>query len=162
MSTNSFERVFIGFGSNLGDREDNIRRAVAWLGAQSQIRLETVSRFMETPPWGVLDQPAFINAAAVVETTLSPHALLRLLKRGESDLGRAPNGLRWGPRVIDLDILLFGDRVVHTEDLMVPHPRITERVFVMMQIVELDGAVVHPLVGRTVLSLLREVESRKI
>lgn len=153
-----YQKVFIGLGSNLGDRADNIQRALVWMAAQPEIEVVLTSALKETPPWGMTDQPPFMNAAAVVHTHLSPHALLTLLKCGEAVLGRTAGGLRWGPRVIDLDILLYGADIVNTETLVVPHPRLTERDFVMEQILELDTAAFHPERGCTVLSLLTERE----
>ncbi len=155
-------RVFIGLGSNLGKREENIRRALSWMEDQEGVQLKAVSALRQTQPWGVTDQPSFVNAAAIIETSLSPGALLALLKVGESALGRAPNARRWGPRVIDLDILLFGEQTIQSEDLVIPHPQLTNRSFVMEQIVELDPAALHPPSGRTVLSLLGESDSSKI
>jgi 2-amino-4-hydroxy-6-hydroxymethyldihydropteridine diphosphokinase len=114
------------------------------------------STFQETRPWGVLNQPHFVNAVAIVRTSLSPHDLLKTLKLAELDLGRSPLGLRWGPRVIDLDILLYDEAIVNSETLTIPHTRLTERIFVMEQIVELDAAARHPLLQRTILSLLTE------
>ncbi len=147
--------VFIGLGSNLGDREQNLKNALSHLAAHPQTALVRSSAFKETAPWGVTKQPNFINAAALIRTSLPPHDLLDTLKRMELILGRTPSDLRWGPRTIDLDILLYGDLVFSSETLTIPHPRLTERSFVMEQLVELDATVVHPSLGRTILSLLQ-------
>ncbi len=106
--------------------------------------LETVTELLETPPWGVTDQPAFINAVASIETDLTPHALLACLKKAEAFMGRNMTGKRWGPRVIDLDILIYGEVVMHDTLLTIPHPRITERDFVLKQLLELEAGLIHP------------------
>jgi 2-amino-4-hydroxy-6-hydroxymethyldihydropteridine diphosphokinase len=109
--------------------------------------LEVCSDIIETAPWGVTDQPAFLNAVARISTVLTPHELLGRLKSAEILLGRTPGGRRWGPRTIDLDILLFGTNVVRDPHLAIPHPRLTEREFVLRQILELDREIVHPISG---------------
>jgi 2-amino-4-hydroxy-6-hydroxymethyldihydropteridine diphosphokinase len=136
--------VFISLGSNLGDRVRQIERALEWLGAHPAITPERCSALRETEPWGVVDQPRFINAVALISTTLSPRELLDTLKRAEAELGRKLREQRWGPREIDLDILLFGDLVVEEPDLVIPHERLTERSFVVEQILEVDGNAFHP------------------
>ena len=151
-------RVFIGLGSNLGDREENLRRALSRLNENQDIVLESTSRFLESAPWGVIDQPSFLNGAALVRTTLSPLDLLRALKTAERSLGRVPDGPRWGPRVIDLDILLFDDRVIDTEELTVPHPRLTERDFAMIPLIELDPEARHPVNGLPLRVILDEMQ----
>jgi 2-amino-4-hydroxy-6-hydroxymethyldihydropteridine diphosphokinase len=137
-------RVFIGLGSNLGDRKGTIERALASLVGHEEIELVRRSSLLETKPWGVADQPRFINAVAELLTTLGPRALLDHLKKVEADLGRRHRDLRWGPREIDLDILFYGDLCLNEADLVIPHERILERPFVVQQILELDDEVVHP------------------
>lgn len=146
--------VTIGLGSNLGDRESTIRRALEMLGAHPAVEVSRCSTLIETEPWGVADQPPFINAVAALVTTLEPLPLLDLLKSTEIELGRTPRDLRWGPREIDLDILLYGDLVMESEVLTVPHPRMTERPFVLRQMVELDENSVHPKLGVPLRELL--------
>jgi 2-amino-4-hydroxy-6-hydroxymethyldihydropteridine diphosphokinase len=117
--------AYVGLGSNLGDREAAIRRAAELIGARR------LSPIVETDPWGYVDQPRFLNAAAEVETPLSPRAFLDHLLDVERRLGRERVGPRWGPRTIDLDLLLWGDERVSEPGLEVPHPRVLERLFVL-------------------------------
>ena len=123
--------AYVGLGSNLGDREALIRRAAELIGAR---RLSTV---IETEPWGHVNQPRFLNAAAEVETSLTPRQLLVFLLDVERRLGRERIGPRWGPRTIDLDLLLYGEDTVEEPDLVVPHPRLTEREFALRPLAEL-------------------------
>ena len=123
--------AYVGLGSNLGDREGLIRRAAELIGA---VRL---SRLIETDPWGYENQPRFLNAVAEIDTTLSARQLLDHLLDVERRLGRERIGPRWGPRTIDLDLLLYGEEVIDEPGLVVPHPRITERRFVLEPLAEL-------------------------
>jgi len=143
--------VAIGIGGNLGDRRANLRRGVALLAPQ--IRVSAVSPLYESAPWGVTDQPAFLNAALLAETDLSSHALLDALKAIEAQVGRRP-GKRWAPRVVDLDILLYDDRRIEDVRLTVPHLRIAERNFVLRPLVDLDPARVPPGWTRSVAEAL--------
>lgn len=128
-------RIAIGIGSNVGDGPRNVRRAISALRSLGELTAH--SRLYRSKPWGVTGQPDFCNAAAIVETALEPHALLDALKRIERNLGRLP-GARWGPRVIDLDVLLFGDLRIEDDALQVPHPRLYERAFALVPLAELD------------------------
>ncbi|MGB2754546.1 MAG: 2-amino-4-hydroxy-6-hydroxymethyldihydropteridine diphosphokinase [Phycisphaerae bacterium] len=146
--------VYLGLGSNLGDRRRNLEAALEALRAHPQIAVSAVSSFLETDPvGGPPGQGKFLNAAAKIETDLSPEALLEELKRVERALGRR-EGPRWGPREIDLDILLYGDAVLETPDLMIPHPRLRERRFVLEPLAEIAPAARDPVTGRTVRELL--------
>ncbi len=124
------ERVFLGLGTNLGDRRANLERAVAGITALAGTEVVRVSSYHETVPWGVTDQPAFLNAVAEIRTELEPEALLDAVKELERDLGREPS-FRWGPRLIDIDLLIYGDRHLVTDRLVLPHPRMLGRPFVM-------------------------------
>jgi len=146
-------RAFIGLGSNLGDREAALRGALELLGED----VVAVSSFRETEPVGYLDQPAFLNAAAALETGLEPRALLERLLGVERELGRTREGPRHGPRTIDLDLLVYDDRVIDEPGLVVPHPRLAERRFVLEPLAELDPDVVVPGHGR-VAELLSRLE----
>ena len=137
-------RAFIGLGSNLGDREAALRGALELLGED----VVAVSSFRETEPVGYLDQPAFLNAAAALETGLEPRALLERLLGVERELGRTREGPRYGPRTIDLDLLVYDDRVIDEPGLVVPHPRLAERRFVLEPLAELDPNLVVPGHGR--------------
>lgn len=149
--------AYVGLGSNLGDRDEWIRAALAAMGALPDTRVTAVSSTYETEPVGVVDQPWFLNAAARVETALDPHRLLWNLRRIESALGRVRTRAQ-GPRTIDLDLLLYGDRVIDTPDLAVPHPGLAHRAFVLVPLVELDPLLVHPVTGETLLAHLSRLE----
>ena len=131
-------RAFIGLGANLGEREETLRRALDLLAAEPGLELRRVSTFRETEPVGYLDQPRFVNAAAEVETELSAADLLALLLDVERRLGRVRGGPRFGPRTIDLDLLLYGDETIREPGLRVPHPRLHERRFALEPLAELD------------------------
>jgi len=137
-------RAYIGLGSNLGDREATLRRALDLLGDE----VVAVSSFRETEPVGYLDQPRFLNAAAALDTELAPRALLDRLLEVERELGRTREGPRFGPRTIDLDLLLYGDRTIDEPGLTVPHPRLAERLFVLEPLAELDPDLDVPGHGR--------------
>ncbi len=137
-------RAYIGLGSNLGDREAALWGALMLLGED----VVAVSSFRETDPVGYLDQPRFLNAAAALETELDPRALLERLLEVERELGRTRDGPRFGPRTIDLDLLLYGDRVIDEPGLVVPHPRLAERRFALEPLAELDPDLVVPGLGR--------------
>jgi 2-amino-4-hydroxy-6-hydroxymethyldihydropteridine diphosphokinase len=129
----------IGIGANLGDPERTVRDAIVRLrGLGTIVRASSLYR---TAPWGVEDQEEFVNAAVLLETQLEPRALLVELKRLEAELGRTPT-FRWGPRVIDLDILAYEDRVIDETDLVIPHPRLRERAFALVPLAEIDPAFV--------------------
>jgi 2-amino-4-hydroxy-6-hydroxymethyldihydropteridine diphosphokinase len=140
-------RVYIGLGANLGDREASIRRALELLDADPDVAVVAVSTLRETDPVGYVDQPPFLNGAAALETELGPRELLPRLLAVERELGRTRDGPRWGPRTIDLDLLLHGDEVVGEPGLRVPHPRLAERRFALEPLAELDPALVVPGVG---------------
>jgi 2-amino-4-hydroxy-6-hydroxymethyldihydropteridine diphosphokinase len=143
----------IGLGGNLGDRRGFIGRALAALAEQPGIRLVAVSALYETEPWGKTDQPRFLNAAARIATALPPRSLLAAAIAVERSLGRE-RGERWGPRTIDLDILLYGDRTIDEPGLTVPHPRLTERPFVLAPLA--DVVPDARIAGRTVREWLAE------
>ena len=138
-------RAYIGLGSNLGDREATLREALRRLGALEGIEVAAVSTFRETDPVGKLDQPRFLNAAAALDTSLPPRELLACLLEVERGLGRDRAAEeRWGPRTIDLDLLLYGDETIDVPGLEVPHPRLAERAFVLEPLLELDPSLRLP------------------
>jgi 2-amino-4-hydroxy-6-hydroxymethyldihydropteridine diphosphokinase len=139
--------AYIGLGANLGDREAALRRALDLLAAEPGIEVTAVSAFRDTDPVGLLDQPRFLNAAARIETGLGPDELLERLLGVERALGRTRTGPRFGPRTIDLDLLLYGDSTLHDPSLTVPHPRLHERAFVLEPLAELDPDLVIPGLG---------------
>ena len=129
-------RVGFGLGSNMGDKPANIARALAMLEEREVAQLHAVSRIYRTPPWGVLDQGDFANACAIGETSLSPYELLAAVKRIEADMGRAPSR-RWGPRLIDVDILFLGDHTLDDPELTLPHKELFGRGFVLAPLAEI-------------------------
>jgi 2-amino-4-hydroxy-6-hydroxymethyldihydropteridine diphosphokinase len=135
--------AYVGIGSNLGERLAAIRDALALLAADPELEVEAVSTIRETDPVGVVDQPLFLNAAVRLTTGLAPRLLLERLLAVEQQLGRVRTE-RYGPRTIDLDLLLYGDAVVEEPGLQVPHPRMTERAFVLEPLAELDPELVIP------------------
>ena len=153
MPSDAPARVFVGLGSNVGDRAAHLAGALSRLSSHPAIELVRATELAETAPWGDADQPPFLNAVAELRTRLEPPELLQTLKEMERDLGRTPSR-RWGPREIDLDILLYGDRLVDEPLLAVPHPRLTERRFILEQLLLLDDALVHPRSGRRLASYL--------
>ena len=136
--------AYIGLGSNLGERELRIRRALELLEADEDIEVEAVSSLRETDPVGYEDQPRFLNGAAVLRTQLAPRVLLERLQEVELELGRDRSGPRFGPRTIDLDLLLYGNDRIEEPGLEIPHPRLAERRFVLEPLAELDGSLEVP------------------
>jgi len=148
--------AYVGLGANLGDREATLRRALELLG--ERVDVIAVSRFRDTAPVGYTDQPRFLNAAARVETELAPRDLLDVLLAVERELGRVREGApRFGPRTIDLDLLLYGDETIDEPGLAIPHPRLHERRFALEPLAELDPDAVVPGRG-TVSALLAELD----
>ena len=137
-------RVFIGLGATIGDREANLNRALELIAETPGVGLQTVSSFRETDPVGYADQPRFLNAAAMMETTLPARGLLDSLLAVERTLGRTREGPRFGPRTIDLDLLIYGKEEIDEPGLCVPHPRLQERRFVLEPLAELDSGLVVP------------------
>jgi 2-amino-4-hydroxy-6-hydroxymethyldihydropteridine diphosphokinase len=135
--------VFVGLGSNVGERLVNLQQATDLLGSELGVRIVASSQVWETQPVGGPPQPDFLNAVLRIETTLSPEALLDACGRVEDALGRVRD-VRWGPRTIDVDILLFGEQTVDLPRLQVPHPRMLERAFVLLPLLELDPDAATP------------------
>ncbi|MBD9367689.1 2-amino-4-hydroxy-6-hydroxymethyldihydropteridine diphosphokinase [Xanthomonas sp. XNM01] len=161
-ATGGAVRACVGLGANLGDAADSVRAAAAALDALPRTRLLALSRLYRTPAWGREDQPDFINAAACVETTLAPSALLQALLEIELAFGRQRDpGDRWGPRTLDLDLLLYGDQVLDLPGLEVPHPRLHERAFALVPLAEIAADAVVPGHG-TVHDVLGRIETGAI
>lgn len=151
--------VYLSLGGNLGDPAKSMGAALRMLDADGDTRVTGVSSLYRTPPWGKLDQPDFLNAAAEISTRLAPRALLDLCLDAERKLKRVREE-RWGPRLIDIDILVFGERVIHETGLEVPHPRMLERAFVLAPLAEIaPGLVVG---GRSITDRLVAVDTSGI
>ena len=147
--------VYIALGTNIGDRAENMQQALKKL--ESIMQVEERSPIYETPPWGLVDQPDFLNQVVRGETELSPVELIKALKEIESEMGRVPT-IRYGPRLIDLDLLLYDDLVFETEKLSIPHPRMRGRAFVLVPLADLAPEIIHPVYGETVIEMLAEVD----
>ena len=150
--------VYLGLGSNLGEREATIERAIALLG--ERLSIEQVSSLYHTEPVGYAEQPPFLNAVVVARTDLGPMQLLSLAKGIEADLGRVPSFAN-APRPIDIDILLYGDEVVSLPGLVIPHPRMVERAFVLVPLAEVAPGVVHPTSGVSIAELEARVAGKE-
>jgi len=155
--------VYLALGTNLGQRLENLKTAVAALGAASPQGAAALTGLVaspvyETPPWGYTDQPDFLNMAVRGETSLPPLDLLARLKHLETRLGRVPS-VRYGPRLIDIDILFYGDLVLNTPQLTIPHPRLHERAFVLVPLADVAPELVHPAFGRPIRAMLAALDA---
>lgn len=151
-------KAWLGLGSNLQQPEAQIREALRRLDATTGVKLLRVSSLYRTPPWGDEKQADFINAVSQIETALEPAALLNDIQHIENLMGRQREDRRWGPRLIDIDLLLYGNLQVQAEDLVIPHPRMHERAFVLIPLIELEPGLVIAGRGR-VEELLQQVDS---
>ena len=149
--------VYLGLGTNLGDRKQNISKAIEAISLKMSISKQ--SSLYETTAWGYTDQPNFLNQVIQVETHLSPLRLLNFLKKTEVELGRVEN-FRYGPRLIDIDILFYDDLIKTTSRLQIPHPRILERAFVLVPLNEIAPGFVHPVLKKTIAELLAELPNK--
>ncbi|MDY6822205.1 MAG: 2-amino-4-hydroxy-6-hydroxymethyldihydropteridine diphosphokinase [Thermodesulfobacteriota bacterium] len=145
--------AYLSMGSNIGDRTENCTRAIATLAATDGITVCRQSRFFYTEPVGYVHQDWFVNVMIKVDTTLAPDALLKTLKAIERENGRDPVGLRFGPRVLDVDIIFYEDMVVNETDLTIPHPRMHKRHFVLRPFCDIDPEVIHPVFKKNVRQL---------
>jgi 2-amino-4-hydroxy-6-hydroxymethyldihydropteridine diphosphokinase len=150
--------VYLGLGSNLGDREQNVARAIDLLS--HRVKVVEISSHYVTEPVHHSDQPLFLNTVCRVRTSLAPEDLLGLAKRIEASMGRKPSFVN-GPRPIDIDILFYGDKVVNIPRLVIPHPRVQERAFVLVPLVEIAPNLVHPVSGQTVTQMVSRLKNLK-
>jgi 2-amino-4-hydroxy-6-hydroxymethyldihydropteridine diphosphokinase len=152
-------RAYIGLGSNLGDREAMIRLAIDDLARLPETTLAKASSLYDTEPAGEVDQPNFLNAVAAIDTQLTARQLLWNLQLIEKRLGRVRTQ-KWGPRTIDLDLLLYGSLILEEPDLRVPHPELLRRSFVLVPLVEIEPLLVHPATGETLVHHLSRLGTR--
>ena len=163
MSAVQTVRAHVGLGSNLGDRRANVGRALDLLAGAPGVAVAAVSALYETPPWGFREQAPFLNAVAALDTSLGPRQLLVVLKSFEARIGRRPT-FRWGPRVVDLDLLLYGDLALSRRGLTLPHPAMLERAFVLIPLADVypefrspDGRSLDSLIAALDLAGIRRI-----
>ena len=159
--TNAETAAFVSVGSNLGDKAANCRNGIEALAASGLCRLVRQSPFYRTEPVDYLDQDWFVNAVAKLSTDAAPEILLRKILDIELLAGRVRGGARFGPRVIDLDLIFFGDQVIDIPDLVIPHPRMHKRRFVLKPMCDIDLFLRHPVLGRTVIQLLEALDGNE-
>jgi len=147
--------AYIGIGSNVGDKVSQCEKAISEIVKVDRHKLLAKSSLFKTQPIGYTSQDWFVNGVIKIETDLEPFDLLRALKLVESHLGRKET-FRWGPRAIDLDILIFDEKEIHTEELQIPHPLIHERQFVLIPLAEIDRNLIHPVLKKTIHELLED------
>jgi 2-amino-4-hydroxy-6-hydroxymethyldihydropteridine diphosphokinase len=150
-------KVYAGLGSNFGNKRENILSAIDRMDAYEEICVKEKSGFYDTAPVGGPPQPDYVNCVIGLETEIKPQTLLKVFKKIEKELGRKP-GVRWGPRVVDLDIILFGDRIVNDHNLKIPHERMHERVFVLEPLSEISPDIKHPVSGKSISELLETLK----
>ena len=160
LTANSMYSTYIGFGSNIGDRLAHIQNAIQALSKTEEITLQNVSSVYKTDPVGYEAQAEFLNGVAAIQTSLSPLSLLHILKDIETEVGRQ-HRIRWGPREIDLDILIYGDLCLQTEKLIIPHPEMHLRGFVLVPLAEIAPDLVHPVFQESIQTLLNRLDDDK-
>jgi len=155
----NIHHVYLGLGSNLGNRKNNLEEAIRQIGEFASIKKS--SSIYETEPWGLKDQPIFLNQVIYMESTLGPNELLSHLKKIEQQMGRKKS-VRFGPRLIDVDILFYDDLIMKTDVLTIPHPLITERPFVLVPLAEIAPKLMHPLYHKTIHVLSQDIDQSSV
>ncbi|MBA8760811.1 2-amino-4-hydroxy-6-hydroxymethyldihydropteridine diphosphokinase [Staphylococcus schleiferi subsp. coagulans] len=150
--------AYLGLGSNIGDRENQLKEAIRLLRENEAIEIISISPIYETKPVGYKEQPDFLNLCLHIKTELSAQALLKVALNTEAELHRVRK-IRWGPRTIDIDILLYGDEVIDETDLIVPHPRMTERAFVMIPLNDIAANVIEPRSRQMIQNIVQQDET---
>jgi 2-amino-4-hydroxy-6-hydroxymethyldihydropteridine diphosphokinase len=150
--------VYLGIGSNLGNRQNNCEKSLSLL-EEKGITIIKRSSMIETEPWGVQDQPKFINLVVEIQTELEPGELFCTLKEIEVAIGRTET-VRWGPRIVDLDILFYNDAIINSSELIIPHPGIQDRIFVLKPLSEIAPDKMHPVLKKSVRELFQEREKK--
>ncbi len=158
MTSPDLQTAYISVGSNLGDKATNCRLGIDAVDRLDNCRLTAVSRFYRTAPVDYRDQDWFVNAAIEVSTRLSPPSLLEGLQTIQTEAGRPRSGIRFGPRILDLDILFFGNRVVDSPVLTIPHPRLHKRRFVLEPLCDINPGIVHPVLNESIQTLLSRID----
>lgn len=153
----SWHEAYISIGSNMGNKEENLNKAIELLKEEKDIKIEKISTFIVTEPWGKLDQDEFVNGALKIKTLLSPKELLTKMLAIEEKMHRV-RVVKWGPRIIDLDLIFYDDLVLEDDFLTLPHPRMEEREFVLKPLAEIAPNKVHPLLKKRVFKLLEELK----
>ena len=148
--------IYLSLGTNLGQRQHNLLRTIA--GLEEEMVITAVSPIYQTPPWGFTDQPDFLNLCLAATTSLTPDDLLHFIKKLEKRLGRE-QAVRWGPRLIDIDILFYDDLVSRSEELTIPHPQVARRAFVLVPLADIAPDLVHPQTGQTVRQMVTAVDT---
>ena len=153
-------RAFIALGSNMGDKQKNLLDAIDKIKASKHTKVEKVSSFITTEPWGYLDQDKFLNGVIEVDTILPPKELVRFLLNIEKELKRE-RIIKWGPRTIDLDVILYDDLITEDEEILLPHPRMQDRMFVLEPLAEIAPYLMHPVLHKRIIQLKEELENRE-
>ena len=155
MNNQPSARIFLSLGTNLGNREMNLEAVIKRL--PPAVTILECSPIYQTEPWGYLDQPDFLNQVLKAETTLPPQELLEYIKNIEHKIGRRPS-FRFGPRKVDIDILFYSDRIIQKEDLVIPHPSLKDRAFVLVPLADIEPELVYPGSDQTIADLLRDID----
>ncbi len=154
-------RVFLGLGSNIGKKKRNILNAIELLKKNENIEVKDISKFYSSPPYGFEEQESFVNCVVEIYTDFTPQKLLEEIKKMEKALGRKPT-FRWGPRIIDIDIIFYNNLILKEKNLEIPHPDIQNRAFVLVPMAEIDSEFVHPVLNKTIYQLMNELDLREI